>query len=363
MSTTAPTIPFGLQSARQVVGFPQWVRTHGGAVAIAGLLAFAAPVTFFTGALSVMRTPTAFNLARLGLWWMLYWVALWCALLVLGYYCEHLVRRLERYARAAAWLLAASAAAIFANVLTAGRTTILVEQGLVYSAGTAHLYAFTFSLIMALLYFAHLRRSLGHELAAARLVAAQTAQRHARRGMVQARLQEMQARVDPQLLFEMLDTVRRLYERDAAQAERFLDELIVFLRAALPRLRSASSSLLREVELASAFVRLHALASTSGLGMTVDIAHDVMHARFPPGVLVPILDTTVSSGAGNCRLTVSRSSDDCRLALRLGAAPSDASVARVLTLLTELYGTAAKLEIDSTTAATDVIVKVPYELA
>ena len=124
MSTTGPTIPFEPPSARQVGSFPHWLRTHRGAVAIAGLLAFAAPVTFFTGALSVMHAPTAFNVARLGLWWMLYCVALWCALLVLGFYCEHLVRRLGRYARAAAWLLAASAAAIFANVTTAGRTSI-----------------------------------------------------------------------------------------------------------------------------------------------------------------------------------------------------------------------------------------------
>ena len=363
MSTTAPTIPFELQSAKRAVGFSYWLRTHRGTVAMAGLLAFAAPVTFFTGALSVMRAPTAFNVVRLGLWWMLYCVALWSALLVLGYYCEHVVRRLKQPARAAAWLLAASAAAIFANILTAGRTAILVEQGLVYSAGTAHLYAFIFSLIMALLYFAHLRRSLGHEQAAARLVAAQTAQRRARRDMVQARLHEMQARIDPQLLFEMLGTVRRLYEQDSARAERFLDELIVFLRAALPRLRSPSSSLLREIELASAFVNLHALANASELGMTVDIAPDVMHARFPPGVLVPLLDTTFCGGAGNCRLTVSRSSDDCRLALRLSAAPSDACVARVATLLAELYGTAANLEIEGSTGTTDVIVKVPYELA
>lgn len=363
MSTAAPTIPFELHSTKRAIGFSHWLRTHHRAVAIAGLLAFAAPLTFFTGALSVMRAPTAFNVVRLGLWWMLYCVALWSALLVLGYYCQHVVRRLERYARAVTWLLAASTAAIFANVLTAGRTTILVEQGLVYSAGTAHLYAFISSLIMALLYFAHLRRSLDHEQAAARLVAAQTAQRHARRGMVQSRLHEMQARVDPQVLFEMLDTVRRLYECDAARAERFLDELIVFLRAALPRLRSASSSLLREVELASAFVRLHALAGASDFGFTVDIAPDVMHARFPPGVLLPLLDTTISSAAGNCRLTVSRASDECRLTLRVGTAPSGASVARVLTLLTELYGTAAKLEINGQAGATDVIVQVPYELA
>ena len=363
MLTAAPPIPLELQLANQASGFPHWLRTHRGAVAMAGLLAFAAPVTFFTGALSVMRAPTVVDLARLALWWMLYGVSLWCLLLITGYGCERLARRFGRYIGGGIWLLAACAAAAFANILTAGRATILIEQGVVHSARTGQLYAFTVSLIMALLYFAHLRRSRGHEQATARLAAAQTAQRNARRRIVQAHLQEVQARIDPQLLFEMLDTARRLYERDAARAESFLDELIIFLRAALPRLRTASSSLLREVELARAFVKLHALASAAGLDMTVDIAPDAMHARFPPGVLLPLLDTTVDSSAARCQLTATRSGDDCRLVLTLDAAPSDGSVARVQSLLMELYGTSGRLEIESTTGAINVIVKVPYEFA
>ena len=363
MSTTAPTVPLKLRSARQGGGFTHWLRMHPGAIGIAGLLAFAAPVTFFTGAMSVMRVPTAFNIARLGMWWTLYGLTLWCALLALGYCCELVTRRLDRYSRAIAWLLAACAAAWFANVLTAGRTTLLVEQGLVYSAWTAHLYAFLFSLIMALLYFSHVRRSHSHEQATARLVAAQTAQRDARRRIVQARLQEVQARVDPHLLFQMLDTVRRLYVCDPARAERFLDELIVFLRAALPRLRSASSSLLREVELASAFVRMHALASASSLVMAVDVAPNVRHARFPPGVLLPLLDAAVGSGADDCRLSVMRLNGDCKLALTLDVSPSNASVSRVRTLLIEIYGGAARLDIETRADATTLTVDVPYELS
>ena len=330
---------------------------------MAGLLAFAGPLIFFTGALSVMREPSAANIARLGLWWMLYGVSLWCLLLVTGYGCERLARRFGRYIRIGIWLLAACAAAAFTSLLTAGRETILIEQGLVHSARTMHLNGFTVSLIMALLYFAHLRRSREHEQAAARLAAAQGAQRHARRRVAQARLQEVQARIDPQLLFEMLDTVRRLYERDAARAERFLDELINFLRAALPRLRAASSSLLHEVELARTFMRLHALAGAAGLDMTIDVAPDALHARFPAGVLLPLLATAVASSAGGCRLAATRSGDGCRLVLTLEAAPSGASVARVQTLLTELYGTAGKLTIESAACPINVIVEVPYELA
>jgi len=363
MMTGALPLPLDMQSAKQSGGFPQWLRTHRGAIAMAGLLAFAAPVTFFTGALSVMRAPAPAVVARLGLWWALYGVTLWCLLLAAGYGCERLARPFGRYARGGLWLLAACAAAALANILTAGRAAVLIEQGLVYSAQTMHLHGFMISFIMALLYFAHLRRGREHEQATARLAAAQAGQRHARRRIVQARLQELQARIDPQLLFEMLDTVRRLYERDAERAERFLDELIVFLRAALPRLRTASSGLLREIELARAFVRLHALAGKAGLGMTVEVAPDAMHARFPPGVLLPLLDRAVGGSAAPVRLTAARSGDGCRLVLQLDAAPSEASIARVQSLLMDCYGTSAKLEIEDAAAAIQVIVSVPYEHA
>jgi hypothetical protein len=363
MLSTGPQRSLYVLLAEQANGFAEWLRMHRGAVAIAGMLAFAGPLTFFTGAVSVMRAPTAVELARLGMWWTLYGVSLWCLLLLTGYGCERMARRFGRYLGGAIWLLAACSAATLANILTAGRAAILIEQGLVHNAGTMQLHGFTFSLIMALLYFAHLRRSSRHEQAAANLAAAQTLQRRARRRIVQARLQELQARIDPQILFEMLDTLRRLYECDAARAERFLDELINFLRAALPRLRTAWSSLLREVELARSFVRLHALADATRLALTIDIAPDAMHARFPPGVLLPLLDTAVGANAGACQLTATRSGDGCRLVLTLDAAPSDGAVARVRTLLTELYGTSGKLEIESTTGAINAIVALPYELA
>lgn len=330
---------------------------------MAGLLAFAGPLAFFTGALSVMRAPTGVVLGWLGFWWLLYGVSLWCLMMVTGYASERLARRVPRILGAAIWLVAACAAAALANVATAGRTDILIEQGVVYSAATAHLYAFIFTVIIALLYFAYLRRSRKHEKAAARLAAAQMAQRDARRRIVEARLQEVQARIDPQLLFDMLDTARLLYERDAAQGERFLDELIAFLRAALPRLRTASSSLLREVELARAYVALNALASPGGLAMNIDVAPDVMHARFPPGVLLPLLGSAGASSAHPYRLAANRSGENCRVVLTKGSVPAAPSLVRVQSRLSEVYGEAVKLEIKERSAAIHIIVTVPYELA
>ncbi len=364
MGATVQSLRLPLTQATIVVaGFTRWLRTHRGAITMAGLLSFAAPITFFIGALSVMREPTAADWTTLGLWQVLHGVELWCLLLVIGYACQRLMPPAGRTARGATWLLCACAAAACVSLSTAGRAGILIEQGVVQSVQTMLVYSFTVSLTMALLYFAHLQRSHTHEEAAARLAAAQAAQREARRRMVQARLQAVQARIEPQLLFEMLDAVRRSYEVDASRAERLLDELIAFLRAALPRLRTASSSVPREAELARVYARLHALAGATDFGLTVDVSADVMHARFPPGVLLPLLDDALRARAGPCKLTATRSVDDCQLVLTLPARPSDAVVARVRTLLADVYGASTELALDDASGAVSTTVKVPYELA
>ena len=328
---------------------------------MAGLLAFAAPVTFFASAVSVMREPTAVELLVLGAWFLLFGAELCGLLLVIGYVLQR-VKAIGRYARSAT-LLGAGAAAALAELSTTGRGSILVEQGVVQSFQTMHAYAFVSALIMALLFFAHLHRSRAQEAAAARLVAAQAAQHQARRRLGHARLQAVQARIDPQLLFEMLDAVRHAYEDDASRAERLLDELASFLRAALPRLRSTSSSVLREAQLARAYAQLRALAGATEVKMRLDVSADVADARFPPGVLLPLLDDALRARAGACELIATRSSGNCQLVLTLPARPLDAAVARVRSLLADLYGTSAELAVAHANGVANATVKVPYELA
>ncbi|UCE32597.1 MAG: histidine kinase [Burkholderiales bacterium] len=342
---------------------PQRPVARRNSIAVAGLLAFAAPLTYFVGALSVVASAPAEAVARLGLWWLLYGAALWCLLLAAGHACERWCRGPGRYRVAAMWLAAACSTAALANASTLGRVEVLLELGLVHGAVTAQLYAFASSLVMALLYFFHLRRSRAHERAAARLAAAQAAQRESRFRLVQARLQELRARVDPQFLYAMLDTTRSMYQRSAAQGERFLDALIAFLRSALPQLRTTSSSLARELDLARAFVRLHALAGAAVSDVVVDVDAAVRHARLPPGVLTTLLEAVVAGGGGPCRLSATRTDDRCRLTLRSRTPPSDASVAQVRSLLGAVYGASGRLEVERADAAFDVIVEIPHEFA
>ncbi len=362
MVTTTNSLPRRLHGTAAVAaGFTHWLRAHRGTVTIAGLLSFAAPVTFLANVVSVMREPTAADVFVLTGWFALYGVELWVLLLAIGYALQR-VTAIGRYARGAT-LLGAGAAAAFATLSTTGRGSILVEHGVVQSIQAMHAYAFVFSLVMALLFFAHLHRSRAQEQAATRLAAAQASQRAARRRLVHSRLQAVQARIDPQLLFEMLDAVRHAYDDDAARAERLLDELVTFLRAALPRMRSTSSSVLREAQLARSYAQLRTLAGATDIDMRLDVSPEVGNARFPPGVILPLLDDALHSRTGPCALSATLSSSDCKLVLTLPARPLDAAVARVRSLLADLYGASADLVVAHVDGVVNATVMVPYERA
>lgn len=97
--------------------------------------------------------------------------------------------------------------------------------------------------------------------------------------------------------------------------------------------------------------------------MTLDVSAELMGARFPPGVLLPLLNDALQQRTGACELSASLHAGTCKLVLTLPARPSDATVERVRELLNDLYGTFAELSVDGTDGASRATVKVPYEHA
>jgi hypothetical protein len=345
-------------------GVVRWLRGHRGTVGVAGLVSFAGPTTFLAGAVSVMESPDAVTVAALATWFALYGALLWVLLLVGG----HIYSQVDPSGRTAATALAvvlAGVAVTAADTATAEpRHRINTEQGVVAGRVTMQLYSATFSLAMALLFFAHLRIGCTRERAAERLAAAQAAQRALRRRAVARQLTAVQARVDPKLLFGMLEEVRRCYARDAGRAEQVLDELVAFLRAALPRLRADSSSVAREAELARAYVRLRSLAGALDVRLALTIAREATSARFPPGVLLPLIGDVLERVDGPCALSASQTGGRCRIVVTLPAAPSQAALDRVGALLEELYAAAAGISWAATPDAGAIVrISVPHEPA
>ena len=146
------------------------------------------------------------------------------------------------------------------------------------------------------------------ERARARMHAAELERIAAEKRSVESDLQALQARVEPQFLFNTLAHVKHLYEQDPAPAERMLDDLIAYLRAAMPRMRDTSSTVGQEIELVSAYLAIVALRLSDRLTYEIDSRSDVRGARMPPMMLLPLVDHAIRYGLAEPRT---------RLALRL----------------------------------------------
>jgi hypothetical protein len=127
-------------------------------------------------------------------------------------------------------------------------------------------------------------------LAAARMNAAQVQRTDTQRRTLESRLQALQARVEPQFLFNTLAQVHALYESDPAKGGQMLGDLIVYLRAALPHLRDSTSTLEREVELAKAYLNIMQVRLGGRLAFDIDVAQSAHAACMPPMILLPLLD-------------------------------------------------------------------------
>lgn len=230
--------------------------------------------------------------------------------------------------------------------LTAMQYEVTVGLGNANAAVPLSIAAFWFPL--GLLLAAQFRRSAQERSARARLDALLREQRQAQRRFAESRLQRIQSRIDPELLFEMLEHLGRLYRSDAARAERLLDELIDFLRAVLPRLLTTTSTLERELAIAMSYVRLRSLAEDSAAGLDAALPAALAGSAFPPGVLLPLVDALLrrSGSGGSIRIAAERRGAELLVRLSAGATPPGPALATVRARLDELFGNRCRLEPD-----------------
>ena len=113
---------------------------------------------------------------------------------------------------------------------------------------------------------------------------------------VESELKLMQAQVEPHFLFNTLASVQFLTETDPAQASRMLGHLLQFLRAALPQLRSASTTLRQEIELAEAYLNVLRMRMGSRLDFVIDLPLALRDHPFPPVLLISVVENAVTHG-------------------------------------------------------------------
>src|SRR4029079_652387 len=124
----------------------------------------------------------------------------------------------------------------------------------------------------------------GEELHAARMTAL-TAQQN----LVEGELRAMQARVDPELLFNSLVAIDEGYASGVEAGQHRLDALIRYLRAALPSDSADTSTVARERELAEAYVALLAQRAASPARLPLRVDSDAGAEQMPSMLLLPLM--------------------------------------------------------------------------
>ncbi len=114
--------------------------------------------------------------------------------------------------------------------------------------------------------------------------------------MDEARLQILQAQIEPHFLFNTLATVRRLFRTDFSTATTMLDNLMRYLAVALPQMRVDDSTLGREATLAEAYLNIQKIRMGRRLAFEIAVPPALRTARMPPMMLITLVENAIKHG-------------------------------------------------------------------
>ena len=194
---------------------------------------------------------------------------------------------------------------------------------------------------------------------------------------VEAELKLMQAQVEPHFLFNTLASVQFLTETDPPQASRMLGHLLAYLRAALPQLRRASTTLGQEVELAEAYLNILRMRMGPRLEFAIHVPEALRTHPFPPVLLISVVENavthglepqadggriTIAAGRDADRLVVTVSDTGCGLSGNHSPPGQGVGLANLRDRLTALFGTRARFSLEEAAPrGAKATIEVPYE--
>jgi sensor histidine kinase YesM len=197
------------------------------------------------------------------------------------------------------------------------------------------------------------------------------------RTVLEARMEALQAQIEPHFLFNTLASIDQLIQTDPPRASRMQQSLIRYLRSAMPQMREGGRPTLgQQVNLSSAFLEIMAVRMEERLQSVMKVPEGLKSAVFPSMVLQTLVENAIKHGlepkAEGGRLEIGAEIVDGRLVVHvldtgIGFTPKAAGgvgLANVRERLKALYGNRAELIISVPPAGgTCATIKVPYEIA
>jgi uncharacterized protein YcbK (DUF882 family) len=200
------------------------------------------------------------------------------------------------------------------------------------------------------------------------------------RQLSEAKMQAMQAQVEPHFLFNTLASVEHLIETNPPRASAMQRTLIQYLRAVLPQMRDNNlvTNLGREVDMVKPYLDLLKMRMEERLTVELHVPDGLRSAAFPPMMLQSMVENAIKHGL-ECKpegghLAVTAEVVDSRLRVTVaddgvgfGVVPSKGTglgLSNIRERLKLLHGEAGHLHIAANSPSGVIAtIEVPYQLA
>ena len=197
------------------------------------------------------------------------------------------------------------------------------------------------------------------------------------RTVLEARMEALQAQIEPHFLFNTLASIDQLIQTDPPRASKMQQSLIRYLRSAMPQMREGRRPTLgQQVNLCSAFLEIMAVRMEGRLQTVMSVPEGLKSAVFPSMMLQTLVENAIKHGLEpkpeGGRLEISAEVADGELAVHvldtgvgfMPTAEAGVGLANVRERLQALYKGRAELIITVPPAGgTCATIKVPYQIA
>jgi sensor histidine kinase YesM len=197
------------------------------------------------------------------------------------------------------------------------------------------------------------------------------------RTVLEARMEALQAQIEPHFLFNTLASIDQLIQTDPPRASRMQQSLIRYLRSAMPQMREGGRPTLgQQIDLCAAFLEIMAVRMEGRLQPIVRVPEGLKSAVFPSMMLQTLVENAIKHGLEpkpeGGRLEIGAEIADGKLAVHvldtgigfMPKAEGGVGLANVRERLKALYDGRAELIIGVPSAGgTRATIKVPYEVA
>ena len=255
-------------------------------------------------------------------------------------------------------------------IAVVGQRLILADQQAL-SFGPAQatsLHVFWSALFYCGLFTFAYRLSVRSERTERMLRLAQIARQRADTLRTEAELDSLHGKIDPQFLLRVMVETKRRYDADPAGATRLVDDLVRFLRSAMPGVRSGASTVVAELQLADDYARVWAELEPARTTWVLHAGALPSEQPFPALLLLQALDQ-LAALAGGTHVAGVVDRVGSRTVLRLERSVTDATIGladellyRFRVGLRKFYGESWTLDVERTANRIALAITLPSAL-